>query len=153
MIAIRSDARERTDHSGQRSGHRRPREATSRLPIGSQSRSHVHNAKRVARRTRRVLVAEEHVCPRRSCSDGNQKVSIQRVMVSIPANLTMLRIAGEQDSVISNQQSVEVNQRPIAGALEDAPIVHGDGGVDKIARSARSPANVRSSSAPVSRLD
>jgi hypothetical protein len=49
--------------------------------------------------------------------------------------------------------AAELDDRPVAGALDDAAVMGGDGGIDEIA--AQSPlrrASVRSSSTPASRL-
>jgi hypothetical protein len=46
----------------------------------------------------------------------------------------------------------ELDERAVAGALNDTPVMHGDSWVDQIAALARSRASVGSSSAPASRL-
>ena len=48
--------------------------------------------------------------------------------------------------------AAELDHRPVAGALDEPPVVDGDGGVDEVAAQALRRASVRSSSAPVSRL-
>ena len=48
--------------------------------------------------------------------------------------------------------AAELDERAVAGALDDAPVMRGDGGSIRSLRSPRSRARVRSSSAPASRL-
>ena len=47
--------------------------------------------------------------------------------------------------------ATELDNTPVAGALNDAAAVSGEGGVDEVAASTRSRASVRSSFAPASR--
>ena len=48
--------------------------------------------------------------------------------------------------------AAELDDRAVAGALDDAPVMHSDDGVDEIAAQAPQPRKDRSSSAPASRL-
>jgi hypothetical protein len=49
-------------------------------------------------------------------------------------------------------RTAELDDRAVASALDDAPVVHGDDGVDQVAAERREPRKRASSSAPVSRL-
>ena len=48
--------------------------------------------------------------------------------------------------------AAELDENAVAGALDDAPVMRGDGGIDQVAPEPRSRDSVRSSSAPASRL-
>ena len=48
--------------------------------------------------------------------------------------------------------AAELDEAAVAGALDDAPVMRGDGGIDQIAAQSPEPRQVRSSSAPASRL-
>ena len=48
--------------------------------------------------------------------------------------------------------AAELDEAAVAGALDDAPVMRGDGGIDQIAAQPPSRDSVRSSSAPASRL-
>ena len=48
--------------------------------------------------------------------------------------------------------TAELDDRAVAGAFDDAPVMHGDSRIDQVAAERPQPRQMRSSSAPASRL-
>ncbi len=86
-------------------------------------------------------------CPRATSENSFAFVLGRHAGVAIDE--AVLHLDGAAHGV---DNAAELDKNAVSGALDDAPVMRGDGGVDHIAAQPRSRDKVRSSSAPASRL-